>query len=48
MARMRPETIFMAAAKVGGIAANDAMPADLLYDNLMIETNVIAAGMARR
>jgi GDP-L-fucose synthase len=43
MARMRPDTIFMAAAKVGGIAANDAMPADFLYDNLMIETNAIAA-----
>jgi GDP-L-fucose synthase len=43
MAEMRPDTVVIAAAKVGGIAANDAMPADFLYDNLMIEANVIAA-----
>jgi GDP-L-fucose synthase len=42
----RPEFVFMAAAKVGGIAANDAYPADFIRDNLEIQTNVIDA--ARR
>lgn len=42
-ARMRPEAVFVAAAKVGGILANDTFPADFLYDNLMIEANVIEA-----
>jgi GDP-L-fucose synthase len=40
---MRPDAVFLAAAKVGGILANDAYPADFLYDNLMIEANTIAA-----
>jgi GDP-L-fucose synthase len=39
----RPEAVFLAAAKVGGILANDSYPADFLYDNLMIEANVIEA-----
>ena len=39
----RPDVIFLAAAKVGGILANDSYPADFLYDNLMIETNIIEA-----
>jgi GDP-L-fucose synthase len=39
----RPDAIFMAAAKVGGILANDTFPADFLYDNLMIEANVVEA-----
>jgi GDP-L-fucose synthase len=39
----RPDTIFLAAAKVGGIAANSASPASFLYDNLMIAANVINA-----
>jgi GDP-L-fucose synthase len=39
----RPDAIVLAAAKVGGIYANDAFPADFLYDNLAIETNVIHA-----
>lgn len=38
-----PEYVFLCAAKVGGIAANSARPADFLYDNLMIQTNVLAA-----
>lgn len=42
----RPEVVFLAAAKVGGIHANDSQPADFLYENLMIEANVIEA--ARR
>lgn len=39
----RPEYVFLAAAKVGGILANDTYPADFLYDNLMIQNNVIHA-----
>ncbi len=39
----RPDAIFLAAAKVGGILANDTFPADYLYDNLMIEANIIEA-----
>jgi GDP-L-fucose synthase len=39
----RPEVVFVAAAKVGGIAANSESPVDFLYDNLMIEANVIRA-----
>jgi GDP-L-fucose synthase len=39
----RPDAIFLAAAKVGGIMANATRPADFLYDNLMIEANVIHA-----
>jgi GDP-L-fucose synthase len=39
----RPEQVFMAAAKVGGIAANDTYPADFIRDNLAIQTNVIDA-----
>ena len=37
----RPDAVFLAAAKVGGILANDTYPADFLYDNLMIEANII-------
>ncbi|WP_428406953.1 GDP-L-fucose synthase [Hyphococcus sp.] len=43
MHRQKPDAVFVAAAKVGGILANDAYPADFLYDNLMIEANVIRA-----
>ncbi|MGH6863820.1 MAG: GDP-L-fucose synthase [Methylocella sp.] len=39
----KPEVIILAAAKVGGILANDSYPADFLFDNLAIETNVIQA-----
>ena len=39
----RPDAVFVAAAKVGGILANDSYPADFLYDNLMIEANVVEA-----
>ena len=41
MADVRPDAIFMAAATVGGIHANDSRPAEFLYDNLMIESHVI-------
>jgi len=37
----RPEFVYLAAAKVGGIHANDTFPADFLRDNLQIQTNVI-------
>ena len=39
----RPETMFVAAAKVGGILANASFPADFLHDNLAIQTNLIHA-----
>lgn len=39
----RPEYVFLAAAKVGGIHANNTYPADFIYDNLMIQNNVIKA-----
>jgi nucleoside-diphosphate-sugar epimerase len=47
----RPDTVILAAAKVGGIHANNTYPADFIYENLMIEANVIhqsfAAGVQR-
>lgn len=43
VARERPDAIFLAAAKVGGIMANDSYPADFLYDNLIIQANVVEA-----
>src|SRR6478752_7202886 len=46
MAREKPDAVFLAAAKVGGILANDTYPADFLYDNLMIEANIIQAAHA--
>ena len=39
----KPEYIFLAAAKVGGIGANSEQPAEFIYDNLMIQSNVIDA-----
>ena len=39
----RPQGVIMAAAKVGGILANDSFPADFLYDNLIIEANITQA-----
>ncbi|MEM6579496.1 MAG: GDP-L-fucose synthase [Pseudomonadota bacterium] len=39
----RPDTVILAAARVGGIHANSAYPADFIYENLMIEANVIHA-----
>jgi GDP-L-fucose synthase len=41
IARAKPDAVFLAAAKVGGILANDTYPADFLYDNLVIEANII-------
>ena len=39
----RPEYVFLAAAKVGGIGANDSAPADFMYENMTLEMNVIHA-----
>ena len=39
----KPEYVFLAAAKVGGIHANNTYPADFIYENLMIQNNVIKA-----
>jgi GDP-L-fucose synthase len=44
--RERPAQVYLAAAKVGGILANDSYPAEFLYQNLMIQSNIIEA--ARR
>ncbi len=46
MRENRPQALFLAAAKVGGILANDSRPAEFLYENLLIQNNVIDA--ARR
>lgn len=46
MARTRPDAIVLAAARVGGIAANNSYPVDFLYENLMIEANVIHSAHA--
>jgi GDP-L-fucose synthase len=43
LAANRPDAIFLAAARVGGIHANNSRPAEFIYDNLAIETNVIHA-----
>ncbi|MGC8792788.1 MAG: GDP-L-fucose synthase family protein, partial [Bryobacteraceae bacterium] len=42
-ARERPEYVFLAAARVGGIHANNTRPAEFIYENLAIQTNVIHA-----
>lgn len=42
-AEERPDYVFLAAARVGGILANDSYPAEFIYDNLMIEANIINA-----
>jgi GDP-L-fucose synthase len=46
MASVRPQLVFLAAARVGGIKANSERPGEFIYDNMMIEANVIEA--ARR
>ena len=43
MAAAKPQAVFLAAATVGGILANDSRPAEFLYDNLAMEANVIDA-----
>jgi GDP-L-fucose synthase len=46
MAAEKPDYVFLAAAKVGGIHANNASPAEFIYDNLMIAANVVHASHA--
>lgn len=41
LANAKPEVVFLAAARVGGILANSTWPAEFLYDNLIIEANII-------
>ena len=41
----KPEYVFLAAAKVGGILANNTYRAEFLYDNLLIQNNVIGAAL---
>ena len=43
MAKAKPQAVFLAAATVGGILANDTRPAEFIYDNLAIETNIVQA-----
>ncbi|MBY5568183.1 GDP-L-fucose synthase [Rhizobium leguminosarum] len=43
MSKHRPDAVFLAAARVGGILANATYPADFLYDNLILQANVIHA-----
>ena len=43
MEKFRPQAVFLAAARVGGIHANSTRPAEFLYDNLAIEANIIQA-----
>jgi GDP-L-fucose synthase len=43
MAAEKPQVAFLAAAKVGGIHANSTLPAEFLYENLMVEANIIHA-----
>lgn len=42
-AKVRPQVVFLAAAKVGGIVANDTLRAEFIYDNIAIASNVIHA-----
>ncbi|MGR3551600.1 GDP-L-fucose synthase [Pseudooceanicola sp.] len=46
MQTVQPDTVILAAAKVGGIHANNSYPADFIYENLMIECNVIHQAFA--
>lgn len=43
MREAKPQAVFLAAARVGGIYANDTRPAEFIYDNLMIQSNVVEA-----
>lgn len=47
-AKVRPQVIFLAAAKVGGIVANDTLRAEFIYDNIAIAANVIHAAHVNR
>lgn len=43
VAANKPDAVFVCAARVGGILVNDSYPADFIYDNLMIEANIVHA-----
>jgi GDP-L-fucose synthase len=43
MSEHRPDAVVVAAAKVGGILANDRLPGDFLYENLVVQTNIVEA-----
>jgi GDP-L-fucose synthase len=47
-ASSKPDIVILAAAKVGGIYANDNFPADFIYENIMIQTNVIHASFQNK
>ncbi len=47
-ARARPQVVFLAAAKVGGIGANNTLRGEFIYDNLVIATNIIHAAHVNR
>jgi GDP-L-fucose synthase len=47
-ARVRPQVVFLAAAKVGGIVANNTLRAEFIYDNIAIAANVIQAAHVNR
>jgi len=48
MAGAKPDAVIICAAKVGGILANSTCPADFIYDNLMIEANIIRAAFEQK
>lgn len=48
IAKTKPQAVFLAAARVGGILANESSPVEFLYDNLAISANVIHAAAANR
>jgi len=48
MAGAKPDAVIICAAKVGGILANSTCPADFIYDNLMIEANIIRAAFEQQ
>lgn len=48
VAAEKPDVVVIAAARVGGIAANAARPVDFLYDNMMIEANIMAAAASAK
>lgn len=47
-AQEKPDYVFLAAARVGGIHANDTYPAEFIYDNLMIQSNIIHASFLNK
>jgi len=48
MAAHKPDAIVICAAKVGGILANDTYPADFIYNNIILETNIINAAYEQK